>query len=159
MSVNLSAFDHNILTLISYNSKALYEYAVEEIYEAGIVLKGTEVKSLRRFKASLGDSHASIDDTEVFIHNLHIPEYTEANRFNHYPKRPRKILLKRTQIKKLIGLTQRKGMTLIPLKFYFNRHNIAKLVLAVAKGKKQYDKRESIKKREVNREIARNMKH
>ncbi len=158
MSINLGAFDHNILHLISYNSKALHDYSIEDIYEAGIVLKGTEVKSLRRFKTNLGDSHASIDDGEIFIHNLHIPEYTEANRFNHYPKRPRKILLKKTQIKKLIGLTQRKGMTLIPLQFYFNRKNIAKLVLAVAKGKKQYDKRESIKKRDVNREIARSLK-
>lgn len=143
--------------LIANNSRATYDYSIEETYEAGIVLTGTEVKSLRRNKATLGDSYAIEANGEIILHNLHIAEYTEANRFNHYPKRPRKLLLNRREIRKIVGVITRKKMTLIPLKMYFNKRNFVKVLIATALGKKKYDKRESIKCKEWNREKARVM--
>ncbi len=150
--------DKNIHSIIANNNKASYEYFLHDTIEAGLVLTGTEVKSLRKNKTSLADSHAALEGNQVFIYNLHIPEYSQANRFNHYPLRPRKLLLHKRQIKKFIGLIQQKGMTLIPLKMYFNRKNLAKVLIAVASGKKQHDKRNAIKERDWNRDKARIMK-
>ncbi len=140
--------EHSTRSLIANNSKAGYEYFFDETLEVGIVLTGTEVKSLRKNRTTLTESHASLDGSEVFIHNLHIPEYAEANRFNHYPRRPRKLLLHKKEIKRLLGLIKQKRMTLIPLKMYFNKRNIAKILLAIATGKKQHDKRAATKERE-----------
>ncbi len=151
-------YDKNIGELIASNNKAYFEYFIESIYEAGIVLKGTEVKSLRKNKPSLIESHASSDNGEIFVYNLHISEYEHGNRNNHYPKRPKKLLLHRSQIKKLIGVIERKGMTLVLLKMYFNHKNKVKVLLGVAKGKKLFDKRESIKQRDWDRKKAKEMK-
>jgi SsrA-binding protein len=122
------------------------------------VLNGTEVKSLRKSKPSLVESHASCDGGELFLYNLHINEYEHGNRNNHYPKRPKKLLLHRNQIKKLIGVVQRKGMTLVPLKMYFNHRNIVKVLIGIARGKKLHDKRQTIKERDLNREQARGLR-
>lgn len=149
-------YDSNIRQLISQNRQAYFNYNIEETMEAGIVLTGSEVKSLRRSKTSLNESHAMINDnSEVFLHNLHIDEYTEANRYNHYPKRPKKLLLHTRQIKRLIGIFKRNRVALVPLKIYFNRRNFVKVILAVATGKKSHDKRAAIKERDIAREIRR----
>ncbi len=149
----------DIKRLISQNNSASYEYFIEDVYEAGIILTGTEVKSLRRNNGSLKESHADIEVDAAYIYNLHIPEYTEANRFNHYPKRPRKLLLHKKEIKKLIGAVKKKGATLIPLKIYFNSRNLVKLSLALAIGKKKHDKRQAIKEREWKRDKERLLKN
>ena len=142
--------------IIARNRRARHDYHIEDVVEAGLVLTGTEVKSLRTGKATIGESYASLDRAgEVFLVNANIPEYLQANRFNHEPKRPRKLLLHRKQINKLMGAVDRDGMTLIPLKLYFNERGRAKLLLAVAKGKKLHDKRESEKKRDWGREKGR----
>ncbi|CAL7962605.1 SsrA-binding protein [Alphaproteobacteria bacterium] len=151
--------ENNARTLIAQNHKASYEYFIDEVVEAGIVLFGSEVKSLRKNRASLAEAHAAPDGGEVFIYNLNIIEYTEANRFNHYPKRPKKLLLHWKEIKRFIGLVQRQGVTLVPLKMYFNHKNIAKILIGVSRGKKQSDKRETIKQREWQRIKARVMKN
>src|SRR5437764_8076155 len=131
------------------NRRARYNYQIGETFEAGLMLTGTEVKSLRTGKATIAESYASVDRAgEVFLVNANIPEYLQANRFNHDPKRPRKLLLHKKQINRLMGAVEREGMTLIPLKLYFNERGRAKLLLAVAKGKKLHDKRESEKKRD-----------
>lgn len=129
-----------------------------ETYEAGLVLKGTEVKSLRAGKANLQDSFARIENSELILYNMHISPYEQGNRFNHEPKRPRKLLMHKREIMRLLGKTQEKGLTLIPLKVYF-RGGWAKVELALARGKKVYDKREAIKAREARREMERVMKH
>ena len=139
------------------NRKARHEYFVEEIFEAGIALTGTEVKSLRQGRANLQDSYAVIKDGEVFLHGMHISPYDQGNRFNHDPLRTRKLLLNRFEINKLIGLTQKKGFTLIPLSLYFKK-GLVKVELAVARGKKLYDKRDDIARRDAMREIDRKMK-
>ncbi len=137
---------------ISQNNKAFYDYFIGEIYEVGIVLNGSEVKSLRKNRGvNLPASYVSDKNCELFLLNLHIPEYTEANRFNHLTIRTRKLLLHKREIKKLMGLITRQGMTIVPLKLYFNEKNIVKLSIATAKGKKNYDKRETIKRREWER--------
>ncbi len=143
--------------LITKNRKAWHDYQVLETFEAGIVLQGTEVKSLRDGRANLKDSYASLQGEEVFLHNLHISPYSHGNINNHDPERTRKLLLHRKEIKKLIGKTQEKGLTLVPLRLYFKRGK-AKVELAVGRGKKHYDKRRDIAKRESDRELKREMK-
>jgi len=137
------------------NRKAYHDYFIEDKFEAGIVLRGTEVKSLREGRANLQDSYASVKDGEVFLHHCHISPYSHGNIANHDPMRVRKLLLHRKEINKLIGKTQQKGLTLIPLRIYFTKRGHAKVELALAKGKKQYDRRESIKAREAGREVER----
>lgn len=139
-------------TLIAENRKARFNYFIQEDMEAGIVLTGTEVKSLRTGRATITDAHAGEMQGELWIFNLNIPEYKAGNRFNHEPKRPRKLLLHKKQIDKLLGLSKIKGFTLIPLKMYFNERGIVKILLGVGKGKKEYEKREAIKKRDWQRE-------
>lgn len=143
--------------VICSNRKAHYEYEILETYEAGISLKGTEVKSLRNNQANLMDSLARIERGEVFLFNCHISQYPFGNIQNHEPTRMRKLLLKRQEINRLIGKTQEKGLTLIPLRLYFKKGK-AKVELGLAKGKRLYDKREVIKKREHEKEIRRTMK-
>lgn len=140
------------------NRKAYHDYFIEETFEAGIVLQGTEVKSLREGHANLRDSYASVKDGEVFLHHCHISPYSHGNIMNHDPMRVRKLLLHRKEINKLIGKTQQKGLTLIPLRIYFTKRGHAKVELGLAKGKKQYDRRESIKAREAGREVERAIK-
>ena len=143
---------------IAANRKARFHYEIGESFEAGIALTGTEVKSLRTGKATIAESYADARHNEIWLINANIPEYLQANRFNHEPKRPRKLLLHRKQINKLMGAVDRDGMTLIPLKLYFNERGRAKLLLAIAKGKKLHDKRESEKKRDWGREKGRLMR-
>ena len=143
---------------VATNRKAHYDYAIDDTLEAGLALRGTEVKALREGRVNLKESFARIDHNEVILHNCHINEYSHGNIMNHNPLRTRKLLLHRKEIDRLIGQTQKKGLTLIPLKVYFNDRGVAKLQLALAKGKRQYDRREDVKKREDAREIARAMK-
>jgi SsrA-binding protein len=131
------------IKVVAENRKARFNYAIEDTVEAGISLTGTEVKSIRSGKTTIAESYADSKDGEIWLINANIPEYLQANRFNHEPKRPRKLLLHRKQINKLVGAVDRDGMTLIPLKLYFNERGRAKLLLAVAKGKKLHDKRET----------------
>jgi len=142
---------------IAYNKKARHNIDIEDEFEAGIVLKGTEVKSIRAGKISLKEAFAKIKNNEVFVYNLHIAPYTHAYFDNHDPMRPRKLLLNRREIKKLIGKTSEKGCTLVPLKAYLKNGKV-KIGLALGKGKKIHDKRRDIKEREVKREIERSMK-
>lgn len=139
------------------NRKAWHDYTIDETVEGGLVLTGTEIKSLRGGKGNLRDSYARVDDGEVWIHNLHISPYAQGNRENVDPLRPRKVLLHRGEIHRLLGKTREKGLTLIPLKIYL-AHGLAKVELALAHGKRQYDKREAIAERETNRERERVMK-
>lgn len=140
------------------NRKARYHYAITETLEAGIMLTGTEVKSLRGGKATIGESYAGPQGNELFLFNAYIPEYLEANRFNHETKRPRKLLLHRRQVNKLMGAIRREGMTLIALKMYFNDKGRAKVELGLGKGKKLHDKRETERNRDWSRDKARIMK-
>ena len=132
-------------TVVATNRKAFHDYAIEEKLEAGIVLRGTEVKSLREGKVNLRDSYASVDHEEVILHNCHITPYSHGNIMNHDPLRPRKLLLHRKEISKLLGKTQQKGLTIVPLRIYFSALGKAKVEIALAKGKKQYDRREAIR--------------
>lgn len=141
--------------LIAENRKARHDYEVEETLEAGLVLTGTEVKSLRTGRANITEAYAEIRDGEAWLVNAHIPEYRFGNIHNHEPRRPRKLLLKKREIQRLLGATQRKGYTLVPLKLYFNERGIAKLLLGLARGRKAHDKRERIKEREWQRQKAR----
>ena len=145
-------------TVVATNRKAFHDYAIEEKLEAGIVLRGTEVKSLREGKVNLRDSYASVDHEEVILHNCHITPYSHGNIMNHDPLRPRKLLLHRKEISKLLGKTQQKGLTIVPLRIYFSPRGKAKIEIALAKGKKQYDRREATKQREAGREVERAMK-
>lgn len=144
--------------VVATNRKAFHDYAIEEKLEAGIVLKGTEVKSLREGRVNLRDSYASVDHGQVVLHHCHISPYSHGNIMNHDPLRPRRLLLHRREISKLLGKTQQKGLTLIPLRIYFSSRGQAKVEIALAKGKKQYDRREAIKAREAGREVERAMK-
>ncbi|MEM7618965.1 MAG: SsrA-binding protein SmpB [Pseudomonadota bacterium] len=144
--------------VVADNRKARYNYEIKETLEAGIALQGTEVKSLRTGKSNIAESYASEESGEIYLINAYIPEYLKANRFNHETRRPRKLLLKKREIAKLIGAIQREGMTLVPLKLYFNIRGIAKLELALARGKKVHDKRETEKKRDWQRQKARLMR-
>jgi SsrA-binding protein len=142
--------------VIAQNKKARHDYAITDTYEAGIVLTGTEVKSLRAGRASLVDSYATVKDGEVWLHGVHIPEYFEGTWNNHTPRRVRKLLLHRDEISRLIGKTREGGSTLIPLSLYF-KDGKAKVEIALAKGKKEYDKRQTIAERDANREVVRSM--
>ena len=143
------------LKIISDNRKARFNYEIGEVFEAGIALTGSEVKSLRAGKANIGESYADSRRGELWLINANIPEYQQAGRFNHAPKRPRKLLLHRRQIHKLAGAVEREGMTLVPLKLYFNEKGRAKVEIALARGKKLHDKRETEKKRDWDRERGR----
>jgi SsrA-binding protein len=143
---------------VADNRKARFNYEILDTYEAGIALTGTEVKSLREGKANIGDAHAGPSGEELFLFNTYIPEYLQANRFNHETRRPRRLLLHRRQIDKLLGATQRDGFTVIPLKIYFNESGRAKVELGLGRGKKLHDKREADKERTWNREKARLMR-
>lgn len=141
--------------IVAQNRKARHNYFIEAVFEAGIVLEGTEVKSLREGKASIIDAHASEQNGVLCLLNCHIPEYSKANRFNHSSRRPRILLLKKRELNKLMGKVKLKGYTLVPLSIYFNKRNLAKIELGLAKGKAQHDKRATIKEREWSREKAR----
>ncbi|MBX9711929.1 MAG: SsrA-binding protein SmpB [Xanthobacteraceae bacterium] len=143
------------IKVVAENRKARFNYAIEDTIEAGVMLTGTEVKSARSGKTTIAESYADSKDGEIWLVNANIPEYLQANRFNHEPKRPRKLLLHRKEINKLIGSIEREGMTLIPLKMYFNERGKIKLQLALAKGKKLHDKRDTEKKRDWAREKGR----
>jgi SsrA-binding protein len=151
----MNARDEARYKIAADNRKARFHYEILDTYEAGIVLTGTEVKSLREGKATIGESYAEIDDGELFLVNAYIPEYLQANRFNHEPKRPRKLLLQRKQVGKLSVAIEREGMTIVPLKVYFNERGRAKVEIALAKGKKLHDKREASKERDWKREQGR----
>ncbi len=144
--------------LIAENRRARYDYFLEETFEAGLVLTGTEVKSLRNGRANIAESYASVEGRDVVLINADIPPYTQANRFNHEPRRHRKLLLHRKQLDKLIGAVQREGRTLIPTKLYWNDKGLAKLEIALAKGKKAHDKREATAERDWQRDKARLMR-
>lgn len=144
--------------VVAENRKARYNYAIESSLEAGIMLTGTEVKSLRTGKASIAESYAHAKDGEIWLVNANIPEYLMANRFNHEPKRTRKLLVRKNEARKLSVAVNREGMTLIPLRLYFNARGKAKLELGLAKGKKIHDKRETEKKRDWQRDKARLMR-
>jgi SsrA-binding protein len=141
--------------IVADNRKARFNYSIQEAFEAGVALTGSEVKSLRQGKASIAESYAATRDGELWLYNSNITEYKQAGRFNHAPKRPRKLLLHRRQINKLIGAVEREGMTVVPLKIYFNDKGRAKVEIALAKGKKLHDKRETEKKRSWDRERGR----
>jgi SsrA-binding protein len=140
--------------LIAQNRKARHDYHLEDTFEAGLVLVGTEVKSLRAGRASLVDGYAAINDGQVWLHNVHIPEYTQGTWNNHEPRRTRKLLLHREQIRKLINKTQESGLTIIPLALYF-QDGYAKVEIALAKGKKNYDKRHALAERQAKRDADR----
>lgn len=140
--------------VVAQNRRARHDYSVEDTYEAGLVLTGTEVKSLRAGRASLVDAYARVRDGEVWLENAHIPEYTLGSWTNHEPRRPRKLLLHRAEIARLIGKTREGGLTLIPLSLYF-RDGRAKVEIALARGRRAYDKRAALAERQASREIAR----
>lgn len=142
---------------LAQNRRASHDYFIEETYEAGMVLQGTEIKSIRAGRVNLKDAHARIDNGEVVLINMHISPYEQGNRYNHDPTRTRKLLLHRREIDKLIGLTQRQGYTLIPLKVYI-KNGFAKVLIGVGKGKKKFDKREDLKQKQMKRDIDRAMK-
>ena len=144
--------------VVADNRAARFHYAIEDTLEAGIALTGTEVKALRGGKATIGEAYAGPSGTDLMLFNAYIPEYLEANRLNHETKRPRRLLLHRRQIDKLIGATQRQGYTVVPLKIYFNDQGRAKVELGLGKGKQAHDKREATKERDWERDRARIMR-
>jgi SsrA-binding protein len=146
------------MKIVAQNRKAFHDYFIEETFEAGMILTGTEVKSLRDGKANLKDSYVIIKDAEAFLLNCHISPYSHGNIMNHDPVRTRKLLLHRKEITRLQGLAAQKGYSLVPLKIYF-KESRAKVEIGLVKGKRQYEKRETIKKKEADREIARAMKN
>ncbi|RIA55324.1 SsrA-binding protein SmpB [Dichotomicrobium thermohalophilum] len=141
--------------VVAENRKARHNYDILETFEAGIALEGSEVKSLREGKANIAEAYASPEDGELYLINSSIQEYKQANRFNHEERRPRKLLMHKREIARLIGATEREGMTLVPLRLYFNERGIAKVELALAKGRKKHDKREAEKERDWQRQKAR----
>lgn len=143
---------------VANNKKARHDYFIEEVYEAGIVLTGTEIKSVRQGRVSIKESYAKIDSGELILLGMNISPYEQGNRYNVDPLRPRKLLLHKQEIRKLIGYTTMKGMTLVPLSMYINEDGRAKVEIAVARGKKNYDKRQDIAKKDAQREIERRMK-
>jgi SsrA-binding protein len=150
------AFDKK--KVVADNRRARFDYAVDEVFEAGIALTGTEVKSLRFGDGSISDSYAEVKNGEVWLVNSHVPEFSHGNRYNHEPRRLRKLLLSAREIRKLHGAVAREGMTLVPLTVYFNSQGRAKVELALAKGRKAHDKREHIKERDWKREQGRIMR-
>lgn len=143
---------------VAENRRARFDYYIEDVFEAGIALTGTEVKSLRFGEGSIAESYAEVRDGQVWLVNSNVPEFSHGNRFNHEPKRPRKLLLHEREIGKLTGAVERKGMTLVPLSIYFNGRGRAKVELALAKGKNAADKRQTIKERDWKREQSRLMR-
>ena len=150
------AFDKK--KIVAENRRARFDYYIEEVFEAGIALTGTEVKSLRFGEGSIAESYAEVKNGEVWLVNSNVPEFSHGNRFNHQPKRLRKLLLKEREIDKFHGAVERKGMTLVPLSIYFNSRGRAKVELALAKGKNTADKRATIKERDWKRDQARIMR-
>ena len=144
--------------LVANNKKAYHDYFIEETYEAGIVLTGTEIKSVQQGKVSIKESYAKIENSEMILYGMNISPYEQGNRYNVEPLRPRKLLLHKQEIRKLIGYTTIKGLTLVPLKMYINEEGRAKVEIAVARGKKNYDKRDDIAKRDAKRDMDRKMK-
>ena len=142
------------IKVVSDNRKAFHDYFIEDRVEAGIVLTGTEIKSIRNGKVNLKDSYARVNNGEIWVHQMHISPYEQGNRFNHDPLRPRKLLLHRTEINKLVGKIQLQGLTLIPIKMYL-KNGMAKVELGVGQGKKNYDKRQSLAAKEGKRDIER----
>ena len=149
-----SKADDESFKIVARNRRARHEFDLLESVEAGIVLTGTEVKSLRNGKASLEESYAGIDGNEVWLYGCDIPEYLQANRMNHKPKRPRKLLLHRQEIDKLVAKASEKGLTIVPLKLYF-KEGLAKVELSIARGRKLYDKREALKKQDARSDMDR----
>ena len=143
---------------VAENRRARFDYFIEDTFEAGIALSGTEVKSLRFGEGSIAESYAEVRGEEAWLVNANIPEFSHGNRFNHEPKRPRKLLLHRREIEKMIGAVERTGMTLIPISVYFNSRGRAKVELALARGKQTHDKRATIKERDWKRDKARLMR-
>ena len=143
------------IKVVAENRQARFHYAIEDSIEAGISLTGTEVKSIRNGKSTIAESYADPKNGEIWLINATIPEYLQANRFNHEPKRPRRLLMHRKQIDKWMHAVNREGMTLVPLRMYFNERGVVKLQIGLAKGKKLHDKRESEKQRDWNREKGR----
>ena len=144
--------------LIAENRRARYDYFIEEVFEAGLVLTGSEVKSLREGRANIAESYASAEGEAIVLINADIPPFKHGNRFNHEPRRPRKLLLHKKEIGKMMGAVRREGQTLIPLKLYFNEKGLAKLEVGIAKGKKLHDKREATAERDWARDKARLMR-
>ncbi len=144
--------------LVANNKKARHDYFIDEVYETGIVLTGTEIKSVRQGRVNIKEAYAKIEDGEVIVYGMHISPYEQGNRFNVDPLRPKKLLLHKKEISKLIGLISQQGLTLIPLTMYINEKGLAKMELAVARGKKLYDKRDDLKKRDDERHMAQAMK-
>ncbi len=146
------------IKILTDNRKARHDYHILDTYEAGIVLKGTEVKSIRAGKANLKDSYARVEKGELFLYNMHISPYEQGNRFNHEPKRTRRLLMHKHEINRLLGRTKEKGLSLVPLKLYF-KNNKVKVELALAKGKKLHDKRRALAERDAKREMERARKN
>ncbi|AND42111.1 SsrA-binding protein SmpB [Cytobacillus firmus] len=140
--------------MVAQNKKAYHDYAIEETYEAGIVLQGTEIKSIRAGKVNLKDSYARIQNNEIYLFGMHVSPYEQGNRYNHDPLRTRKLLLHRKEISKLIGESKEVGYSIVPLKMYL-KNGYAKVLIGLARGKKKYDKREDLKKKEAKREVER----
>ncbi|MBC6678640.1 SsrA-binding protein SmpB [Zhenpiania hominis] len=146
------------IKVVANNKKARHDYFIEDTYETGIVLTGTEIKSIRQGKVNIKESYAKIENGEMILYGMHISPYEHGNRFNVDPLRPRKLLLHKREIQKLIGYTTLKGLTLVPLRMYINEKGRAKLELAVARGKKDYDKRNTIAKRDADRRMQQAMR-
>lgn len=142
---------------IARNKKANHDFHIEETFEAGIVLRGTEIKSIRAGRVNMKDSFARVKNGEVYLHNMHISPYEQGNQFNHEPTRMRKLLLHRKEINRLIGETQQQGYSLVPLKMYI-KNGVAKVLIGLGKGKKKYDKREDLKRKQAKRDIDRAVK-
>ena len=153
-----SAAEFDKKKVVAENRRARFDFAIEQVFEAGIALQGTEVKSLRFGEGTIAESYAEVKGKEVWLINSNIPEFSHGNRHNHEPKRPRKLLLNSREINKMYAGVARQGMTLVPLSVYFNSRGRAKVELALAKGKKEHDKRESIKERDWKRDKQRLMK-
>lgn len=145
--------------LVAENRRARYDYEILDTLEAGIVLTGTEVKSLRNGKAQIAEAYVAPEGGELWLINAHVPEYLQANRFNHLERRPRKLLVSKKEMKRMSSGVDRQGNTIVPLKLYFNERGLAKLLIGLAKGKKNFDKRDTEKKRDWNREKSRLMKN
>jgi SsrA-binding protein len=154
----MAAKTERAFKVVADNRKARFNYEIGEVFEAGVALTGSEVKSLRAGKATIAEAYADARGGEIWLINSNIPEYLQASRFNHAPKRARKLLLHKRQINKLIGAVEREGYTVVPLKLYFNAKGRAKLEIALARGKKLHDKREVLKKRSWERERGRLMR-
>ncbi|KGP72008.1 SsrA-binding protein SmpB [Pontibacillus yanchengensis] len=144
--------------VVAQNRKANHDFYIEDTFEAGIVLKGTEIKSIRAGRVNMKEAFARVDKGEVFIHNMHISAYEQGNQFNHEPTRMRKLLLHRKEIDRLIGETQQQGYSLVPLKMYI-KNGVAKVLIGLGKGKKKYDKREDLKRKQAKRDIDRAIKN